>query len=167
MVLSTPSAGRVFVTLAGDFTNDTIEGGAGGDVTDFGFVPAPDTRYYVEGVLLVRSSATTIGPRPGIKWPTVGIVDQAAYLRASIGGSPSAATIHHMEGALLTAQQVLQLGGLASISYSYAVILHATFETGPTVTGDFQIVLFSETGGNDVTLRAGSFLAIYSGHEDQ
>jgi hypothetical protein len=165
MVLTTPSAGRQFIKLAGDFSNTTTEGGAGGDVTDFGFIPEPSTRYYVEGVFLVRSALTTVGPRPGIKWTAADILDEVAYLFGSPGDISS--TVHHMEGALSATNQVLQLTSVVATAFSYPVMLRAWFETGPVVVGSFQIILFSETGGTSVTLKAGSFLAVYSGHVNQ
>lgn len=171
MTLPTPDPGRYFVSLATDFSSGLTEAASGGEVTDFGFTPEPDTRYYIEGVLAVQitdpnpGTNSLIGPRPGIQWPTGGVLDSACYWYGS--GLYIGPTTHHCEGQLLTTNRTLQLTGISNVDYSYPVILRAWLETGPVVVGGFQIILFTENATEDAILKAGSFLAIYSGHDNQ
>jgi hypothetical protein len=162
--MAVPAAGRQFVKHLADASTTTLEGGGSGVVASFSFTPDVSTRYYVEGVMLLRSSAAGTGPRVGIQWPTVGIVDEICHLYGS--GLLNGPTVHHCEGVLDVVNRTCLLTAVSSTAFSYPVILRAEFETGPVITGDFQILLFSETGSS-VTLKAGSFLAVYSGHVNQ
>lgn len=168
--MAVPDPGRQFVQLGSDYSTVAVEGVGVGTVPGLAFTPAPNTRYYVEGVMIARvddtiTAASFVAPRVGLEWPSVGILDSVCLLTGSslyIGP-----TTNHAEGELLTVNRTVTWGGVSSPGYSYPVLFRASFVTDVAVTGDFQVLLFSETGTKTVRLKAGSFLAIYSNFLNQ
>jgi hypothetical protein len=120
-------------------------------VTGLSFTPAADLRYIIEGFFLMRTATATIGPRPGVSWPTVADgavqVDAASSATARIllnddaGGSVSAANT-----------------GLPTTTTSWPATIWGTVISGANPSGVFQITLTSESAGTQVTLKAGSWI---------
>lgn len=172
-----PATGVQWVVLEADHTSSDEQGVGSGIVPDFAFTPEPDTRYYVEGVCMLTATepnpGTTndAGPRIAISWPAASVVDQVCILYGS--GLYLGPCIEHCEGELLTTDRTLNFTGISSPSgYSYPAIIRAWFETGPVVSNDFQILLFTEDNSGApadgaAVIYAGSFLRIYSGHTNQ
>src|SRR3990172_6341372 len=66
-----------YVRLSSDFSTSSA---TAVDVTNLFFTPVANTRYEVSGIFYLRVATTTIGPRPGLAWPT-GLTDGVAILR--------------------------------------------------------------------------------------
>lgn len=122
------------------------------NVTGFAFRPAANGLYVVEGLFLMRTATATTGPRPGIAWPT-GCTDGAAQITAPNSATAFASRI---VGPLTT--QNAASTGLPDTTSSWAGTLWATFKAGPSVAGDFQITLASETSAVAVTMKANSWI---------
>jgi len=135
--------------LAADF--DTTTTGTGTS-TGLAFTPAISSNYEFEAILILRTSATGTGARPGVAWPTL-LVDGVA--RAAIVGSTADTEIFKYGN--MAAAFVADALALSSSSQSYMGRVSGTIITGATTTGDLAIRLASETG-NSVTAKAGSFL---------
>ena len=140
-----------YVRLTTDFTISTVVGGA---VTGLGFSPAINTRYEVEGKLLVRSAATTTGCQPGFAWPSSGVSEGAGCI------SVQGATVSAQAVGSDTAPNAIWAAtlGVPVAAVSYIAVLDAYFIQGATTAGSFQVNLRSEVAASVVTMRAGSFI---------
>lgn len=138
-----------YVKLGSDFTNSTTTYNA---VTGLAFTPAANTDYEINGILLLRSAATTTGPRPGVTWPTN--VDDAAL---EISSPSSGTAMIYAYGNALAAVNAASTGILATTG-SYPGLVTGVLRAGASVSGDFQITLASEVGSSQVTMKAGSFI---------
>ncbi len=138
-----------YVVLGSDFTTSAT---ANANVTGLSFAPAASKRYAIEGRLLLRSAATTTGPRPGIAWPT-GLNDGASQITAP---NSNTALAFRAQGAKTT--QNAASTGVPTTTDSYLAILDAVLVAGASPSGSFQITLASEIAASLVTMRAGSFI---------
>lgn len=106
--------------------------------TVLSFTPQANKTYVVECFLLVQSSATTVGMKPGVTWPS-GLIDGAAYIQ---GTNSSTSTV-------IANVNYSASGSAAGTDYpaantSYPALLSATFTTGPSVSGDFSVTIAAE-----------------------
>jgi hypothetical protein len=122
------------------------------NVTGLSFTPSANLTYVVEGFFLLRTATATVGARPGIAWPT-GMSDSTAQITA-----PNSATASAFRNVDSTTTQNAASTGLANTTSSHPGTLWATFVTGASPSGSFQITLASETAGTSVTMRAGSWI---------
>ncbi len=152
-LLAIPDAGGgsdpwTYLKLAADFSISTT---AIGDI-GLGFTPAANTRYEVEGRLLLRTAATTTGAQPGIAWPT-GCNDGVGEISVSTSTTAQVLAFGNINAAIKA------LGtALPNTTQSWPAYLAATFETGASPSGDFRIQLGSEVAASAVTAKAGSWI---------
>lgn len=106
--------------------------------TVLSFTPAANTTYVVECFLLVQSSSTTTGAKPGISWPT-GLVDGAAYIQGT-NSSTSVVLANINYSSAGSAQGT----DYPSTNTSYPAILSATFTTGSSPSGNFSVTIATE-----------------------
>lgn len=137
-----------YVRLTSGFTNNTTTGTA----SPLAFTPAANTRYEVVGSLRLRTAVTTTGAQPGIAWPT-GCNDGTSEVWASITATSSIRAYGQPWGETYAAST-----GHPNTNWSWAGGLSAEFETGPTPTGMFRVMLRSEVASSLVTIAAGSFI---------
>jgi len=137
------------VKLAAPFTSSLA---ANTNVTGLFFTPVANKKYIVYGGFLLRTATATVGARPGIAWPT-GLTDAGAWVDA-----PNSATAAAMQiwGTIATANAAST--GLPNTTASFYSRLEAMLVVDASPSGDFQITLASETGGTNVTMRAGSYI---------
>lgn len=117
------------------------------------FTPQANKRYAFEAKLIMQSAATTTGVRPGLKWPTAGVLQSGAKVESPISatgsvvrfwGSPSSAN------AAATAVPVANENLLGTVD---GIIV-----TGAAPAGDMIITLASEVAASEVRLMENSFL---------
>lgn len=123
------------------------------NVTGLAFAPQANTDYEFEARLYCRTVATATGPRPGLAWPsglTDGIANIDAYQAAT--GAPLGAAGNPNASVLIAA------GGLPNATQSWPTIISGTLRAGASPSGNVQVQLASETAGNNVTAKAGSWL---------
>jgi hypothetical protein len=139
-----------YIKLASDFTTSSATAVS---ITGLAFTPDADTQYEFEACLFMRTATTTVGPRPGIAWATIGLSDGVASIFQT--SSVSAQVQQHGDVSLALLSPV---GGLPTTTRTYAGRVIGSAIMGGTPTGDIQITLASETGGTNVTARTGSYL---------
>lgn len=139
-----------FVNLASDLTVGVTTN------TDslLKFTPAADKKYWFQGRLFLQSSVATTGPRPGIKWPTAGVIQNIGF---AIGSNSTTAFASRFWGGTTTANAAST--GVSSTAFPYYGSVEGVFETNGSIAGDLIVTLASEVGASNVTLKAGSFLA--------
>lgn len=137
------------VILGSDFVSSST---SNVNVTGLSFTPAASTTYLVEIHLLLRTAAAATGPRPGIAFPT-GMTDFGAWLQAPNSATASA---QRWFGPSTTANAAST--GLGDTTNSWMAIGQAMLIMGGSPSGNFQITIASETGGTNVTVKAGSFI---------
>jgi hypothetical protein len=138
-----------YVRLTSDFSTTSA---SAVDITGLAFTPTVSTRYEVEAVLLVRTATATVGPRPGIAWPS-GTVDGVADVRVASSAVAEVQAKGNVNAALLA-----PVGGLPNTTQSWPAFLQAGFGVNGSVSGSFRAQIASETAGTTVTVKAGSFL---------
>lgn len=111
-----------------------------------------NTSYEIEFRLLLRTAATTTGPRPGISLPT-GITDAAYQIT-----SPNSNTALAFRAQGTNTTQNAASTGLPTTTDSYLAIGTALLIMGASPSGTFGITLASEINASAVTIKAGSFL---------
>lgn len=137
------------VRLTSDFTTSSA---TAVDATGLAFAPTANKRYEFYGLLLCRTATATVGPRPGLAWPT-GLSDGAASIR-----TPSSATAELLLNGNPNAAMLAAVGGLPNNTQSYLASLEGLIVAGASPAGNMRIQLASETAGTVVTIKAGSFL---------
>lgn len=149
---ATPGGGSdpwTYLKLGSDFVTSNA---TAVDVTGLAFTPAANTQYEFEAVLLLRTATTTVGPRPGLAWPTGG-TDGVADIVMPTSATAQVLVFGNINAALLAA-----VGGLPNTTQSYPSRIRGTFLAGASPSGTVKIQLASETGGTNVTAKTGSFL---------
>ena len=149
---ATPSGGSdpwTYVKLASDFSTGSA---TAVDVTGLSFTPSANTTYEIEGCFLLRTATTTVGPRPGVAWPT-GCTDGVAYLQTT-----SAAGTVVMQNGNINAAVLGPVGGLPNTTQSWPAQMQVTMIVGASPSGNFQIRLATETASTNVTMKAGSWI---------
>lgn len=137
-----------YVRLASDFVTGSA---TAVDVTGMSLTPAANLRYEIEGILLLRTATATVGPRPGIAWPT-GMTDGVGMIDTTSSATARLLTNGNVNAALLAA-----VGGLPNATQSWPGKVHATLIAGASPGSSFRIQLASETAATNVTMKAGSF----------
>ncbi len=138
-----------YVKLASDFVTSSSSAVS---VTGLAFTPIANQTYVIEGFFLVRTATATVGPRPGVAWPT-GTTDGAAAIDVT-----SSATAKVFANGNPAAAVLAPVGGLPTTNGSWPSSLWATLVTGASPSGNFQVTLASETAGTNVTMKAGSWI---------
>ena len=137
-----------YVRLASDFPTTSA---TAVDVTGMNLAPAANLRYEIEGLLLLRTNTATVGPRPGIAWPT-GMTDGVGMIDTT-----SAATTRLLTNGNVNAAMLAAVGGLPNTTQSWPAKIHATLIAGASPGSTFRIQLASETAGTTVTMKANSW----------
>lgn len=138
-----------YVKLASDFPTTSA---TAVDITGMAFTPAANTQYEFEACLLLRTATTTVGPRPGLAWPTGG-TDGVADIVMPTSATAQVLVFGNINAALLAA-----VGGLPNTTQSYPSRIRGTFIAGASPSGNVRLQLASETAGTTVTAKAGSWL---------
>lgn len=138
-----------YVKLASDFTTGSA---SAVDITGLAFTPAANTSYEFEAVLLTRTATATVGPRPGVAWPT-GMTDGVVEIY-----QPSAAGTQVMQFGNINAAVLAPAGGLPNTTQSYKATIIGMIIAGATPSGTMKMQLASETASTNVTVKAGSYL---------
>lgn len=138
-----------YVTLGSDFVTSSA---TAVDVTGLNLSPLANTKYEIQGRFLLRTATTTVGPRPGVAWPS-GMTDGVVTLRTESSATAFLTANGNINAAVLTA-----VGGLPTNTQSYPGHLEAMLISGASPSGTFRIQLASETAGTNVTMKAGSFI---------
>lgn len=139
-----------YVILGSDFTTNSASAVA---ITGMSFIPEINSRYEFEALLMCRTATATVGPRPGIAWPTPTQVDGVAF-----GQITSAAGSNVSQNGHVAAAYLMPVGGLPDTTNSWPAFIRGSIITGGTVTLGFRLQLASETAGTNVTVRAQSYL---------
>lgn len=148
---ATPSGGSdpwTYVKLGSDFVTGSA---TAVDVTGMAFTPAANTTYEIEGTFFFRTATATVGPRPGVAWPT-GATDGVVYMQAT-----SAAGTVVMQNGNINAAVLGPVGGLPNTTQSWPAQFQATLIVGASPSGNFKIQLATETAATNVTMKAGSW----------
>lgn len=137
-----------YVKLANDFTTNSAT------AVDVGlaFTPAANKNYEFVGRLFTRTATASIGPRPGVAWPT-GMTDGVTLIQQT-----SSATANVFANGNVNAAVLIPVGGLPNTTQSYPALIEGMVMAGATPSGDVKFQLASETAGTNVTIKAGSFL---------
>lgn len=138
-----------YIKLAADFVTSSATAVT---VTGMEFAPLASRTYEVEAVLFTRTATATVGPRPGVAWPT-GLTDGVASLSQT-----TSATANVFANGNIAAAVLAPVGGLPNTTQSFPAILSAVFVVGASPGGTFKVQMASETAGTNVTVKAGSYL---------
>lgn len=138
-----------YVKLGTDFV--TISATAV-DVTGLAFTPAADKTYEFEAVLRLRTATATVGPRPGLAWPT-GTTDGVAGIDMTSSATARLLANGNPNAALLAA-----VGGLPNTTLSYPAWIRGNVTMGASPSGTVKVQMATETAGTNVTVKAGSYL---------
>ena len=138
-----------YVKLA---SNATTTGTANVD-TALAFTPPANSVIVFESQLFLQTAATTTGARPGLKWPTAGVLQNIA--RAESANSVTAGILRYW-GTTATAAALATAIGVANQGFFGQV--QGTLVTGATVTGNLIITIASETSGVEARIMANSWL---------
>lgn len=122
------------------------------NITGLAFTPTASKTYEFYATLMCRTATATVGPRPGIGWPT-GCTDGVASVQMT-----SSATANVFANGNISASVLAPVGGVPTTTASWPAVLWGVFITGATPSGDFRLQLASETNGTQVRAMAGSFL---------
>lgn len=150
---ATPSGGAdpwTYVILGADFVTNSATAVA---ITGMSFIPNINSRYEFEALLMCRTATATVGPRPGLAWPTPTQIDGVVWGQMTSAAGSIVVQNGHMATAFL-----MPVGGLPDTTNSWPAIIGGNLITGGTVTLGLRLQLASETAGTNVTVRAGSFL---------
>lgn len=139
-----------YAKLAADFTTNS---GTAVNITGLAFTPVAGKVYEFRGNLLLRAATATVGPRPGIAWPS-GTSDGAGKMRTPSSATADLIAAGNISGAILTA-----VGGLPTTTGSWLGEFAGTLVAGASPSGSLKIQLASETAGTNVTAKAGSWIA--------
>jgi len=140
------------LSLASDFSTSLA---TQSNLPGLAFTPAPNTTYWVKGLLLVQAAATNRSPRPAINWPP-GATGGAGAIR---GPGNTATTDVVAFSADASGQTILAAAGIPTINTSYLVEIDVMFVAGPSVSGTFNLSAASSNAGSTVKVMAGSFLS--------
>lgn len=138
-----------YIKLASDFPTSSA---TAVDITGLAFTPSANTQYEFEAHLLCRTATATVGPRPGVAWPTGG-TDGVASIYV-----PSSVSAEVQQHGNINAAVLGPVGGLPNTTQSYGAKVMGTFIAGASPSGTVKLQLASETAGTTVTVKAGSFL---------
>jgi hypothetical protein len=151
---ATPAGGSgsdpwTYVVLGSDFTTTSA---TAVDVTGLNFTPAANTKYVFEATLMTRTATATVGPRPGVAWPT-GMTDGVAAIQQTSSATANLFANGNISAAVLTA-----VGGVPTTTGSWPAFVWGVVVAGASPSGTVKVQLASETAGTTVTIKAGSYL---------
>lgn len=135
--------------LTADFSTTSATAVA---ITGLAFAPAANKHYEVYAVLRTRTATATVGPRPGITWPT-GLSDGVAQIRQTSSATANLVTNGNISAAILTA-----VGGVPNTTGSWPALVEISITAGAAPSGNVQLTMATETAGTAVTVKAGSYL---------
>lgn len=144
-VLANAGSDWTYVALAADYTTTaTTQSGSG-----LLFAPPVSSAIEFEAILLVGTSIDGNAPRPGMTWPSAGVVVSGGWFaiptnNTTIGGNVTSAAVGNMNVAPTSNPS----GGYST---AYYASVRGLFVTGPSVTGNFEITLGGESGGGTTT----------------
>ncbi len=138
------------VKLTSDFVTSSA---TAVNVTGLAFTPAANKNYEFRVELLCRTATATVGPRPGLSWPT-GLTDGVASLDCTSAAGTRVMQNGNIAGAILG-----PVGGLPTTTGSWPAWIEGWLLAGATPSGNVQVQLASETAGTNVTIKAGSCLS--------
>lgn len=150
--ITLPSGGSdpwTYIKLSSDFVTSSA---TAVDITGMAFTPAANTDYEFEALLMLRTATATVGPRAGLAWAT-GMADGVADMFTPSSGTAQTMVFGNIAGAMLAA-----VGGLPNTTSSYPVRVGGMVRAGASPSGTVKLQMASETGGTNVTVKAGSFL---------
>lgn len=139
----------VYVILASDFVTSSA---TAVPVTGLQFTPAANKKYEFEGKFMFRTATATVGPRPGLAWPT-GMTDGIASLWMT-----SSATAQLIANGNIATALLIAVGGVPTTTGSWPAFLEGLVVAGASPSGTVKVNLASETAGTNVTMKAGSFI---------
>lgn len=139
-----------YLVVGSDFTTSSA---TAVDVTGLAFTPTALLRYEIEVQLMVRTATATVGPRPGMAWPT-GLTDGVG----SVTRQTSSTTTNVFANGNIVAAILAPVGGLPNTNASWPAEIKAAFTAGAAPSGTFRVQLASETAATNVTVKAGSFM---------
>ena len=139
-----------YIKLSSDFTTSSATQVA---ITGLAFTPAANKQYEFEACLFLRTATTTVGPRPGIIWATIGLTDGVGDIYMTTAAGTEVQQHGNTNAAVLA-----PVGGLPNTTQSYSGRIYGAAIMGASPAGDIQIGLASETAGTNVTAKAGSYL---------
>lgn len=149
---ATPASGSdpwTYIKLGSDFVTSSA---TAVDITGMSFTPLANTSYEFEAHLLCRTATATVGPRPGVAWPTGGTDGIVSIYM------PSAVGTEVQQHGNINAAVLAPVGGLPNTTQSYGGKVVGLFIAGASPSGTVKLQLASETAGTNVTVKAGSFL---------
>lgn len=138
-----------YVKVASDVTTTSA---TAVDVTGLSFTPAANTSYEFEACLYCRTNTATVGPRPGLAWPT-GMTDGVVDIRI-----PTAADTVAMQFGNINAAVLAPVGGLPNTTQSWPGRIRGDVIAGASPSGTVKVQIASETAGTTVTVKNGSWL---------
>lgn len=142
------SDGWTDVVLAADFVTSS----AAAVDTGLSIAPTLNSKIMFEARLLLRTATNTVGPRPGLAWPT-GMTDGSAQIMM-----PSSATANLISNGNINAAMLIAVGGVPNANQSYLATISGMMIAGGGPGGSLRVQLASETAGTNVTLKANSFI---------
>jgi len=140
----------VYVNLTQTFTTSSATPVS---VTELSFAPSGSATYEFYAKLMCRTATANIGARPGLSWPTGG-TDGVVSISQSIS-----ATAQVLGFGNINASVQAVATALGNNTQSWPGLVEGMFVAGVSPAGRIQIQLASETGGTNVSIQAGSFLA--------
>lgn len=138
-----------YIKLTSDFTTSSA---TAVNITGLAFTPAANTGYEFEACLYCRTATATVGPRPGVAWPT-GMTDGVVEVRI-----PSAAGTEVMQFGNTSGAVLAPVGGLPNTTNSWPGRVVGDVIAGASPSGTVKMQIASETAGTVVTVKAGSWL---------
>lgn len=138
-----------YIRLGNDFTTSS---GTAVPITGMEFTPSANERYEFYAILLTRTATATVGPRPGLAWPT-GMTDGVVTIRQT-----SSATAVVIGNGNVNAAVLVPVGGVPNTTQSFPAVIEGMAIAGASPSGTIKIQLASETAGTNVTVKAGSYL---------
>lgn len=137
------------IKLSSDFVSSLT---ANTPVPGLAFTPAINKTYLIFGYFLLRTATATTGARPGVSWPA-NLTDSTMRMEAA-----NSLTVSALRTWGARSTQNAASTGLATTADSHWGSLDGIMITSGTTSGNFQIILASETAGTNVTMKAGSIL---------
>lgn len=122
------------------------------NVTGLAFAPSANLKYEIEGSFYVKTATATVGPQPGCTWPT-GMATGVAQVSVSISNTASVLGIGPLGATIKAIGTALPVANIY-----YPASLWAMMTAGATPTGNFQVILGSETNATNVFMGVDSFL---------
>lgn len=147
--------GWTYVRTTADFTTSSATAVNVAPATGpaLAFTPAANKRYEFRARLRTRTATTTVGPRPGIAWPTGAADGMCSIHQTSAAGSEV------QQHGNINAAVLAPVGGLPNTTQSWPARIEGEIEMGASPGSTLRVQLASETAATNVIVKAGSWLA--------